>query len=229
MSKWKITLDFPEWEDWNKFLESQKQRAAKKLNLSGALGFTFATYEQTGFSNLSELVLTPKVSGEYRLTPLWDVTADTFFTVLPLFTNPSNSGMQYFGASLKAGYRIPSLLKNPWSLKVSTGYYYSTTLSAQSGYGFQNLNGLEFLISVKRDFLKGQAAMAYLKLTPFFFPLSTFGTANSEFALGGAYFLKPFKNGSVLGISLDGSLLNVSANQSQAQLRSLTLGINYAL
>jgi len=85
-------------------------------------------------ASVNELVLSLKVSGDISLGGEWQLKGSVFGTGLPVWANPRGSDLYFFGASLGLSRSLP-LLKNPWSLKLMLGGYYTTTFTT-GVYGY---------------------------------------------------------------------------------------------
>jgi len=218
-------LLFPEWKA---LMEPAPHTLPKKnYSLSPGIGFTTISYQQSGWPGLVEFVLTGKLSADYSLGDHWDIGANLFGTVLPLFANPAGNTIQFFGGNLKTGYKVSLSSQNAWVLKILAGYYFSTTVASTSGIGYQNVQGPELYPSLTYHFSNGKAAWLYFKFSPVMNSISFLDLSSFETAVGGGFLFLPMGKGRGLGATLDVASLKLLFTGRSIVSTSYTLGINF--
>lgn len=153
----------------------------KKWSVIPALGFTYYNYTETYVGTINMVGLTFKVTGSYRLSDRFDLGANSYITVLPLFTSDTSRTTRFWGVNARLGYKT-SWLPAPWAFYLKGGYYYTTMLVSPSDHGFTDMNGPQIYPVVTRRIGKGMGH-AYFKYSP----IAQLSLSNRELAGGLGY------------------------------------------
>lgn len=224
IKKGRADILFP---DWKRFLADRGKKPTKRFSIIPALGFTMVNYSQTSVETISELLVTPKISGQYILSPYWSLDANIFYTALPLSKSPSSDQIQFFGVNVRAGYLIKAFSNNSWALRISGGYYFNTSFSNSQSYGYSSVNGPQFFPTLTKLLPRDQAAWLYLKYSPVFNGLSLLSLNNTEMGGGIGYSFTPLKNNAVISATFDAVILQLQVVGVSVQCDSYTLGASY--
>lgn len=192
--EWKLL--FPAWA------ETADPKALKRFSFAPGLAFTYITYEQPLFPKVSEMVTTVKLNALYLFNEKFSASANIFYTFLPIVSEPTGTNITFLGGNLRGGYIVP--IRNfSWTLAIHAGWYFTTSYSSPTRFGYKNLYGAQISPALSKNFIRGDQAAFYLKYSPVFANFSYVDLTNAEYALGGSYFFTPYKNGTALGVTLD--------------------------
>jgi hypothetical protein len=219
----KCELLFPKFEEMK---SSQKEPPPKKWSVSPGLGFTLATYQQTGITSFTETALTLKVAADYAIAGPWDIGGSAYYTLLPITTSQKGMTLTFLGLNLRSGFRVLKP-ESVWGLSIMGGIYYATTF-ASGAFGYHNIQGLQIYPVLRRKFAGDKSAYLYLKYSPIFDGTDFVSLTNAEFAIGGGYTVKTFSNGHVISATLDVALLSLQVSSSvTVQSNTYSLGASY--
>jgi hypothetical protein len=222
----KILIRFPGWNDWVRWHKSALIDV-KRFSYSLGLGLTYLTYSDPAVTNFAEIALTPKIAARYWITPKrWDVNANAYYTGVILATNLNSMSARFFGMNLRAGYLVP-FVRDPWSLDLMAGFFYSTAFVTGQAFGYSNLVYPQFYPILRRTLTYWDALALYLKVVPMEHGLSL-GLSQREIATG-IQWERTLANGHPLTASFDFSSLQFIAENAAVatDVTSLTLGISY--
>jgi hypothetical protein len=223
VSSQKFQILCPEWEQ---ITSVSTDLPSKKWSVSPGVGFTVATYQQTGITSFTETALTLKVAADYAIAGPWDIGVNAYYAMLPITTSQKGVTLTFLGLNLRTGFR---LLKpeSSWGLSIMGGIYYATTFTS-GAFGYQNVQGPQIYPVLRRKFSGGKSGWLYLKYSPIFDGTDFVSLSNSEIAIGGGYTVKAFSNGSAVAVSLDLALLSLQASSTQrVQSNTYSIGANY--
>ena len=194
--------------------------------LTVGLGVTSISYSQTGFPDLSEIVLTPKITYQQPLKGAWDAGGSLYMTALPLHSDQNNMTAYFLGVNARIGYTLPMIPK-PWTLSVAVGAYYTTMFTSGIGFGFRDLWGPQIFPVLRRDLTHGNIVSACFKYSPVTSG-SSVGFSNHELAAAVSY-IHLLPNLRSISGTLDYSNIQIRLPTGNASDSSITLGAAYGL
>lgn len=215
-------INYPSWQRTD--AESGKPRFA----FSSALAFTYLNYAQTGLdTDYKGFMLVGKggVSRGIGRTN-WTLGVSAYFTLTPITSSVPDTTMRFLGLNFRAGYKFPQI-KEPWSLSVAGGSYFTTTFVSPQERGFVNMAGPQLYPTLTRRFGKKYSATAYFKYSPIFAGfVPTF--TSTEIAGGGNFVfpLNPKINGVVM---LDASSIKINLPDEGIAIGCQTFGLSFGV
>ena len=213
--------------DWNEMIKSfESPSDLKKLILTPGLGVSSISYQQFGTQDLSEIAISVKITGAYRLSEKWDLGANAFYTVLPMMNSPTDTSIRFLAGNMKIGYLIAPDWAG-WSFSLQGGWYYSTSMASSVRFGYSHIQGPQLFPILTRVFSKGNFTTAYFKYSPIVNNFKLMSFSNAEMAFGMSYFFAPMENGNALGVGLDVAMLKFELATGLIQSNSYTLGVSY--
>lgn len=218
-----------EYSDWNNWVAWKKNEPTevKRFDWNAGIGMTYLTYSDPAVSNFSEAALTPKVSAQYWLAPKkWELNANVYCAAIPIATSLNGVSASFLGANLRLGYVVP-WPKDPWSLDLMAGFFYSTAFVTGSEFGYSNLFYPQLYPMLKRTLDNRDTLAVFLKIVPMEHGFSL-GLAQRELATG-IQWERKLANEHSLIMSLDFSSLSFIGDNTtiETNLTSYTLGVSY--
>lgn len=209
--------------------KKHETKSSSKWGLGFGVGVSYLGFFQQSSGAINEWGITPKVSLSYQLGPSskWDLNGSVFGTAALLGSNPSSSTIQFVGVNARLGY-LAFKTSSGWSLKGCVGWYYSTSFTSSSSFGFQDVMGPQFFPVLSYAFKSGIMAWYYIKLSPIFDGSSLLGFSSGEFATGFGASVFKIKDHQI-SLTLDGAHMNLNYANDYIQVNSFTFGIGFQL
>lgn len=176
-----ITFVIDDWErvekDWHKSLP-------KLYGFTPSLGFTGASYSQSGASDYSGLLLNVKLAygRSFALSP-WSISASAFTSFLALIANTSDVQPRYLGLNARVGYVLP-FPSRTWKASLMAGAYYATMFVTDHAFGYNNVSGPQLYPTLQKYFSNGDIGSIYMKYSPVSNSLGFLNLGNREIASG---------------------------------------------
>ncbi len=149
-----------------------------------SLGPSLISYRQMDLGDFDSTVMTLKASYQYWLAPRrWDLGIVGFGTLFPLTRSRGNVTARFFGLNVRAGYTLPSV-RDPWTLRILAGVYYTTMVVQPAVFGFRNMGGPQVFPTLRRALDQRDAVFGYLKFSPVSSGSSPLSFENRELAAG---------------------------------------------
>ncbi|MBL7713852.1 MAG: hypothetical protein JNL01_00200 [Bdellovibrionales bacterium] len=208
------TIDIGEVDE-----NKNKGRGASNIFLTHGLSFSQIRYEDTRLAQpLLIHALTAKLSYVYLLSSRWDVSGSAYFTAVRL-SSTSTDNTRFFGANGRLAYGFMDR-KAPWQFSLGAGLFYSTMITPNGGYGFNDVVGPQVLPVLKRVFSKGNSIGLYGK--------GAMITGGWEVA-GGLNYAIPLSNGRSISLSVDYSRIDLVIEAVQMRSNSISFGAGFTL
>jgi hypothetical protein len=209
-------LKFPEWEKFKKAslppdLPTGSSPSIKAYSIRAELGWTTLAYQQSGTDlttvQLMQLGLTARVSGSYKLPfTSWLPIGSLEMITLPFFTSNSTLGsLHLFNLKLGLEKDLP-FLKTPWSLKVRSTYFYSTSFTS-GDFGYVQAMGPQITPVVFRELEGNRMLSFYFSYAPIL--NSYLALSSRQMGIGFGYLFYPGSSSHQVGIHFDLSTLRL--------------------
>ena len=210
---------------WDKIAQKESVKKIDRFHLNAALGLSFTSYEETQFQHLSEVALTPKVSGDFTLSRDWGIGVSSSITAFPLSSNIPGVTLRFFTFDARLGTRLP-WLPDPWSVRILFGGYYETTLTSGASFGFSNMTGPELYPILERRLSNRENGNIHLRYAT----ILSKGVNLSSYSFGGGLsFGRALTNGHQLLCSFDYNRENLElSNLFSIQANAMTLSLGYS-
>ena len=141
--------------------------------------------------------------------------------------NQPDRDLKFLGASFRLSREILSR-HSQWRVSLSGGLYYTTSTETNNSLGFQNLEGPQVSLRIKRLLRGGFTLSTYGKFAFMSPGFSLLNTGNQEVAFGGGVSLPSGREYAFL-ISADYSMLNLQdVDQTPTQNNTLSVSIGYS-
>jgi opacity protein-like surface antigen len=236
-------LTVPAWETFVKSnalaAETKKKRLGSEQR-SFSLGYTSLQYQESGTEEIAASLLTLKggasgdlgklLTGKKQGTP-WGWGLMGYITLIPIKMTIDTATMRFVGFNARVSYAVP--VPQPWFLKVSLGYYYTTMLvnavDDVSRFGFQNQMGPQLMPAFGRELGIGRSVSGYVKVAPIVDGLKITDFTSRELAWGIA-FSQVLRPGLAASISFDQAWLRTAIQSSSvtSNTQSFSLGLVFA-
>ena len=234
VEKTKITITA---EQFNEYMASGSNEAAFHqtaaesntlgLKIIPGIGYSALEWKDPGGETLTESTLTAKVSADYPIGDSRFSLGGNIYSSVAILSKNTSSHTHFMGTNIRGGYRLP-YLKQPWSLRLYGGIYFTTTFGGTSDFGYENLIGPQIYPTLTYTFQNGAMATTYFKYSPVANGVGFYTLDNRELATGGAYYFPSIKKGvlkgSSVGLTVDLSWLDLKTSAGNVQLQTLSLG-----
>jgi hypothetical protein len=170
--------------------------------------------------------LTPKLGLGYRFAPRWNVGGGAFFTAFTFGDEPADFTLRFLGVNLRINYQLSSI-RDPWSLGLGLGVYYTTTLASDARMGFNNVMGPQFGGSLRYRFNARDALVSTFKFAPMGESFFLRNISDRELALGLGV-SRAFSNGKSGSLMLDWANFRMVLSGFQVDNTTLSLTAGYA-
>lgn len=191
--------------------------------MSASLGPSLISHVETAAPSFSAWTLTTKVVADKRIKGPWSVGLLAYVTAVPISASIESVSPTFMGFSLRGGY-ASGLLKSPWTLTWSLGFYYTSLFGVDGTYGFKNIHGLQPI--PYPTLTKRLSSLSTLSMTPKFSPIiATFPNGlidHYQLALGIKYDRK-LKRGRSWFATIDYSRFHVTLGPNQVDSTSMSL------
>lgn len=231
------------FEGWQNFREDLELDFKRELQFIPSVGLTSVSYSEDGVEDqshirLSEIVVTPKLTVNYRFLPRWSLGVNGFFSAFALSStlqgfSPAIPGfvLRFLGVNGRLAYQLSSV-RDPWNLSLAMGVYYTTTRpSVENVLGFHDLMGPQFMANLKYRYNLRDSLLATFKFAPVGQGFYLNSLSNHEIALGIGV-ARAFKDGKHIGsITLDWAKLSIFLSdpaKGSAQFNNSTLSLSAA-
>lgn len=190
----------------------------KTIQTTVGLGFTILNYTDATRGSFGQTALNAKISGEKPVGHgPWSLGGNAFSSFLAI-SKSSSRYSNFFGANIRAGYRVLKI-PAPWVVRVYFGFYYATTFGGTENFGYVNLLGPQVFPTVSYLFNNETVAGLYLKYSPVASGFKFYTFDNREFAAGVQYFFAPIKGG-----YLKGKRIGATIDLAWMTVKSVILG-----
>ncbi len=177
--------------------------SSKKVLLLPEVGMTSLTYNETGITTFTSLLVSLKAGLTYSLIPKrLDLYASGTYWGLGLSGNKPGIGLTMLWANAGAGYTYSF---GRLSLGLKVGAYYTTMIVTNSAFGISGLSGASISPIIMWAIGSRHEIGLYYKYAPV---LSTSGSGNSASAMGLLYSYT-LRNMDKIQFSVDSSNLNL--------------------
>lgn len=193
-------------------------------SLTTFAGVSSISYRESGYSALSEIAITPKIS--YRLllpAPHFDLGISGYGTAATVTSNQPGVVARFFGFNARLGYGGFQILPEPWKFSLMAGPYYTTMAVMGAPFGFSGLLGVQIYPAVRYAMANGDVASFALK----FSPVGTlFSLSDREIAANAAW-TRTIAQAHPLILSLDLADLRFTSGIGSAVSQSATVSAGY--
>jgi hypothetical protein len=190
-----------------------------------SLGPSFISYRQTLYPDYRAFVATLKLGYLHKHSERVDFGVSSFLNAYPIYKNPNEITLRYFGMNLRGGYRLIS--KSPWVVRLMGGVYYMRTFVGGTDFGIKNMIGPQIYPMIAHSLDNGDAVIAYFKYSPMFFGKTIGGLTNRELASGISYRFPLSGNNKAVSIGLDYSNIKIESRNRTGLGSSWSTGVSY--
>jgi len=198
------------------------------LKIIPGIGYSALDWKDPGGETLSESTLTAKVSVDYPIGDSRFSLGGNIYSSVAILSKNTTSHTHFMGTNIRGGYRLP-YLKQPWSLRLYGGIYFTTTFGGTSDFGYENLIGPQVYPTLTYTLQNGAMATTYFKYSPVSDGVGFYTLDNRELATGGAYYFSAINKGALkgssVGLTVDLSWLDLKTQAGNVQLQTLSLEI----
>lgn len=242
--RYEVTVDFPDWIAFKEGEEppakptQREEQIKKRFFYTASLGASMINYTEVGTdfdAKYSAIAVTPRFALSAVLKPKrWEAGGNVYMTgynftkSLDLTTaeetlaGSTNYDARYLGVNARVSYQIQKI-REPFTLKIMTGWYYTTMFVTSDKFGYQGMHGPQVFFNFSYRLKKKSAIATYFK----FAPIAGLGILSREYAAGLSY-VRPLKTKDrSIYVGLDFADLGFVAESRTVKTVSYTLNAGY--